>query len=656
MESLINNNAANKLREFQSFYEERYGYNVIGEIFVTNAYGANVAQTGKTTDYKQSDENWWKQGKQHDVWIKDVEYDESADVFSNDFVIRIDDENGNMLGMMKVVLNVEEVFNVLERFENSKKFDSTHYVLLDRNQDILFPKTINEHTFLENINLEETNDLDSNIFSGEKLIVKAESHEFRDFEGFNWSLLIVHDAEQVLKPVLDLRNLLFIIFSIIVVLTVIVGWYISRSISKPASELQEAIQRVKKGEYDASAKISSNDEIGDLSKSFDEMTRSLIQTEILHKAAVKKYKDLYENSSGLHRTVNLDGKIINCNKSYADAFGFRKEEVIGKSIFDFCPKENRDEIKVSFETWKKTGKSQGREIIFQRKDGSLFPGILSATNLYDEQDNFIGSNTIIQDLSDIRNVQKEIQELRTKRLSVIGELTARIAHDMRNPLSIIKNSSELIKMKQKNMNEQTLDQWARLERGIYRITHQVNDVLDYVRKPIIKKKSEKFSLILWNAIERCDIPNKIKLTSPKNDGNIFCDPHRLEIVLINLIMNAIQAMKTQRGNIYVSFSENDENKYSTIKIKDNGPGIPETLIPKIFDPLFTTREIGTGLGLPSCKNIIEYHRGTIEVNSTEGEGTTFIIKLPTESEWEEISKIGNKEKLTDFIVSLRSNL
>jgi len=164
MESLINNNAANKLREFQSFYEERYGYNVIGEIFVTNAYGANVAQTGKTTDYKQSDEDWWKQGKQHDVWVKDVEYDESADVFSNDYVIRIDDENGNMLGVMKVVLNVEEIFNILEVYENSKEFDSTHYVLLDRNQDILFPQTLNEHSFLESINFKETNDSDFNIF------------------------------------------------------------------------------------------------------------------------------------------------------------------------------------------------------------------------------------------------------------------------------------------------------------------------------------------------------------------------------------------------------------------------------------------------------------------------------------------------------------
>ena len=408
MESLINNNAANKLREFQSFYEDRYGYNVIGEIFVTNAYGANVAQTGKTTDYKQSDEDWWNQGKQHGFWVKDVEYDESANIFSNDFVIRIDDENGNMLGVMKVVLNVKEIFNVLEGFENSKEFDSTHYVLLDRNQDILFPTTINEHTFLENINFEETNVLDFNIFSGEKLLVKSESNEFRDFEGFNWSLVIVHNTEQVLKPVLDLRNLLFIIFSIIVVLTVIVGWYISRSISKPVSDLQEAIQRVKKGEYDASAKNSSNDEIGDLSKSFDEMTLSLVQTEILHKSAVKKYIDLYEQSAGLYRTIDLDGKIINCNQSYAKAFGYRKEEVIGKSIFDFCPKDTQKDMIDSFESWKETGKSQGQEIIFQRKDGSLFPGILSANNLYDEQGNLLGSNTVIQDLSDIRNAQKAI--------------------------------------------------------------------------------------------------------------------------------------------------------------------------------------------------------------------------------------------------------
>ena len=121
-------------------------------------------------------------------------------------------------------------------------------------------------------------------------------------------------------------------------------------------------------------------------------------------------------------------------------------------------------------------------------------------------------------------------------------------------------------------------------------------------------------------------------------------------------MNATQAMDTEEGNINISFTENYKDKYSLIKISDSGSGIPAQLIKKIFDPLFTTREIGTGLGLPSCKNIIEHHMGTIEVETAEGKGTTFVIKLPSKTEWDQISKIGDKEKLTDFITSLQAQL
>ncbi len=443
---------------------------------------------------------------------------------------------------------------------------------------------------------------------------------------------------------------------VIVASSIGISYLLFRSIMKPTKNLTDVSQEIAKGNWDQKAKVFGNDEFGILAKTFNSMLDSLKKSERVRHDALKKFKDMYENSPLLNRTINLDGKITDCNKSYAKAFGYRKEEIVGKSIFDFVAKEDINDNKDAFEQWKKTGKVKSREIVFKRKDGSLFPGILSATNLYDDLGNLLGSNTIIQNLSLIRNAQKEIQELRTKRLSVIGELTSRIAHDMRNPLSTIKNSVELIKMEQKNMSKKTLDKWTRLERGIYRINHQVDDVLDYVRKPIIKKQDTRFSLILQDALERCDIPDNIKINLPKNNGIVFCDHERLEVVLVNLIINASQALNLQKGIINISFLENYENRYSLIKISDNGSGIPSELIKKIFDPLFTTRQIGTGLGLPSCKNIIEYHGGTIDVDSTKGKGTTFTIKLPTKTEWEQISKIGDKEKLTDFITSLGANL
>jgi len=240
--------------------------------------------------------------------------------------------------------------------------------------------------------------------------------------------------------------------------------------------------------------------------------------------------------------------------------------------------------------------------------------------------------------------------LKTEKWTAIGELAARIAHDIRNPLSIIKNSAELIQMNQKNMDKETKEQWKRIERAVYRISHQVDDVLHFIKDIPIEKKTINLSVILHDALDRIEIPDKIKIHLPKTDAAIPCDSDRLEGVFVNLLMNSIQAMGNS-GEIYINISD-EPNEIVLITFKDNGPGIPPKLIPKIFDPLFTTRQIGTGLGLPSCKNIIETHGGSIDVSSARGKGATFLIRLSKKTEWEQISKIGEKEKLTDYITSV----
>ena len=245
---------------------------------------------------------------------------------------------------------------------------------------------------------------------------------------------------------------------------------------------------------------------------------------------------------------------------------------------------------------------------------------------------------------------KTKQLLKTEKLTAIGELSARIAHDMRNPLSIIKNTAEMIKKNQKNIDLSSKLLWDRHDRAIFRISHQVDDVLDFVKDAPITKKPTSLSVILHDTLQRIKIPNKIKIHLPKTDATIPCDSGRLEIVFVNLIMNAIQAMGNN-GEIYINILE-EPNDVVLITFKDTGHGIPSILIPKIFDPLFTTRQIGTGLGLPSCKNIIEKHGGSIDVSSSRGKGAKFLIRLSKKTEWEEISKIGDKEKLTDYITSI----
>ena len=114
MAAVINNEVSEQIRQHANLYKESAGYTVYSEIFVTNSYGANVAQTGKTSDYKQDDEQWWIRAKQDGLYISEVHYDESAGVYSTDIALRINDNIGSFLGVIKAVTNVDEPFKSFE--------------------------------------------------------------------------------------------------------------------------------------------------------------------------------------------------------------------------------------------------------------------------------------------------------------------------------------------------------------------------------------------------------------------------------------------------------------------------------------------------------------------------------------------------------------
>lgn len=232
----------------------------------------------------------------------------------------------------------------------------------------------------------------------------------------------------------------------------------------------------------------------------------------------------------------------------------------------------------------------------------------------------IKCNSIIQ----VERIHTKTTE-NTERLAAIGELAARLAHDLRNPLSVIKNTVEIMESKQRLRIEERVIYFNRLHRAVERISHQIEDVLDFVRPIAMTFEKHLVNDILSSALEKIARPDTVKINLPDNFVYVVCDFTRIEVVFTNLIMNAIQAM----GNVgTVGIKIIDSDKHVIIQISDTGSGIPQNLISRIFEPLFTTKQTGTGLGLASCKKIIDQHDGVIDVASTEGSGTTFTIKIP----------------------------
>lgn len=234
----------------------------------------------------------------------------------------------------------------------------------------------------------------------------------------------------------------------------------------------------------------------------------------------------------------------------------------------------------------------------------------------------INSNDEIGDLS--RSFNQMVDNLiKAERLSTIGLLASRFGHDMRNNLSVIISTVGIIRKKRGfDIDKDLKSRLDTIERSVVNVNKQIEDVLNFVRFSPLKSEKVSLSKILRNTLETVQIPPKIKVVLPESDIYVNCDANQLEIVMTNLINNSIQAIEIE-GEIDIRAKEDDKN--SVIEIKDSGSGIPNENISKIFEPLFTTKQKGTGLGLATCKNIIEHHGGTIDAKNNP---TTFTIKIP----------------------------
>ena len=222
--------------------------------------------------------------------------------------------------------------------------------------------------------------------------------------------------------------------------------------------------------------------------------------------------------------------------------------------------------------------------------------------------------------------QKTAELIESERLLAIGEFSTRLAHDMRNPLSVIRMSLENFKSLY-GVNEDKQKHYDRMDHAINRMRHQVDGVLEYVQKTPLKKKKESLSKIIQKSLSTMKIHTNITIFPPENDVTYNCDGMKMEIVFGNLLLNSIQAIGREQGKIIIKINETINSVI--IIIYDSGKGISEEHIPRIFDSLFTTKQDGTGLGLPSIKNVIEQHDGTISVKNNP---TTFTISLPITSD------------------------
>ena len=219
-------------------------------------------------------------------------------------------------------------------------------------------------------------------------------------------------------------------------------------------------------------------------------------------------------------------------------------------------------------------------------------------------------------------VKKSREEIQKEKFATIGKLSSRVAHDLRNPLSVIKNVATLNEIKNPESQEESNKRNKMIINAVERMTHQINDVMNFVKNTKLDITETSTKKIIDSSQEHMIIPPEIKFNHEGEDLKIYGDEKLLEGLFSNLFSNSIHSMN---GKGTITTQVENEKNHVVIKVIDQGPGITKENIKKIFLPLYTTKQEGTGLGLFSCKTTIEQHGGTIEFHNNP---TTFTVKLP----------------------------
>jgi two-component system nitrogen regulation sensor histidine kinase NtrY len=454
----------------------------------------------------------------------------------------------------------------------------------------------------------------------------------------------VNPLEYPLKSIYTI--ILFMMTLVILLAATWFGFYLAKQLSIPLVLVGRASRRVAEGDYSPVQIDSGSEEIHELINSFNQMTANLDRSE-------KKVKDAHNNlqitldhldkhsryievvlanvSAGII-SVDPKGTVTTINRRACELLKVEGEKYVGQGAKELFSREN---YKIFLEILKiiqeKNLDSYQKELSIQI-EGQAIPLQISLSILRDEKGMEIGRILVFDDLSLIVNAQ---------RAAAWSEVAQRIAHEIKNPLTPIKLSAERLQRKfgQKIEDPAFAECTTMIIKQTEELRHLVNEFYKFARLPEAKKVPAQINPIIEESLTifRNGHPQvQFQFLGDAEIPIFKFDPEQIKRVLINLVDNSIHALSKDRpGKISLETRFNKKLKLLTISVSDNGTGIPPEDRNRIFEPYYSTKETGTGLGLPIVKRIIEDHNGFIRAQANEDTGTRMVIELPVVSmeEW-----------------------
>jgi PAS domain S-box-containing protein len=369
-----------------------------------------------------------------------------------------------------------------------------------------------------------------------------------------------------------------------------------------------------------------------------------------------RYRSIFENAAEGIFQITPEGRFISCNPAGAAILGYDTPEELIESITDI---EHQLWVNPQTQMDLRDLIVSGREIKnfeveFYRKDKTRQWALMSIKPFFNEEHILTHMDGITQDISERKRAEaalKDAQEelIRKEKLSILGQLAGIVGHEIRNPLGVINNAVYFLKTIITDANDTVKEYLDIIKQEIDNSEHIITDLLDFARTKPPNAQSVAISATINQCLKKYFLPGNITIdiNFPETLSLLWADPSQLEQIFQNLITNAVQAMP-DGGILRISArqipcpepqfngKDNTESRtinispgtdYIEISVEDTGKGILPENMKKLFQPLFTTKAKGIGLGLVACKNLVEANGGRIGVTSTT-EGTVFTVSFP----------------------------
>ena len=339
---------------------------------------------------------------------------------------------------------------------------------------------------------------------------------------------------------------------------------------------------------------------------------------------LRTYEAMVQHSYDSISTIDLDFNITSMNPAGQRMYGYTASEVIGREMMLLAVPEGFQKMKEEYERIKSGEEVLTRDVQRRRKDGKAIDVSRSISAVRDDQGNIIGIMAISRDVTERKQMEAEMKRL--DGLNIIGKMAASIAHEIRNPMTTVRGFLQLLGAKS---NLQDYKEYFQLMiEELDRANSIITEFLSLSRSAPIALSMQNLNTIFSKLLPM------LQADALRSENNIIIelgeipnlelDEREIRQVILNLARNGLESMSAGGVMTIKTYLENDQ---AVMSFSDQGSGIPSEILENIGRPFLTTKDNGTGLGLPVSYNIVDRHGGTISIE-TGSEGTTFIIKLP----------------------------